>query len=140
MTSTAGQAIGMQFQISTRMMFRARLTTVIALGRRTGWPGWLCTRSRTPRHSRSRPALLAERIAEPFPLFGIDLRPQRVAAIHDRRPVLVRRDKEILAEHPSLRVVLRGGELGDLGEVTLTWRVVAGPGRRCPLESRKHIG
>ena len=32
MTSAAGQAIGMQFKISTRLMFRACLTTAIAVG------------------------------------------------------------------------------------------------------------
>jgi len=32
MTSAAGQAIGMQFKISTRSMYRARLTTAIAVG------------------------------------------------------------------------------------------------------------
>lgn len=124
MTSAAGQAIGMQFKISTRLMFRACLTTAIAVGRRTVRRGWLRTRSRTALRSRSRPALLAERVAEPFPLFGIDLRPRRVAAIHDHRPVLVGREKQVLAEHPSLRVVPRGGEPGDLGEVTLAWRVI----------------
>ena len=32
MTSAAGQAIGMQFRISTRLMFRMCLTTAIAVG------------------------------------------------------------------------------------------------------------
>lgn len=32
MTSAAGQVIGMQFKISTRLMFRACLTTAIAVG------------------------------------------------------------------------------------------------------------
>jgi len=32
MTSAAGQAVGMQFKISTRLMFRTCLTTAIAVG------------------------------------------------------------------------------------------------------------
>src|ERR1035437_22855 len=127
-------------------MFSTGLTTAIAVGRRTAWRGWPRTRSRTQRRSRSRPALLTERIAEPFPLLGIDLRPRRVAAIHDHRPVLVwgrlvvvlvvrplaapavrpRRGQQVLAEHAFLRVFPRGGEAGDLGEVAFTVLVVTG--------------
>lgn len=126
MTSAAGQAIGMQFKISTRLLFRACLTTAIAVGQ-TYSAARLATYSIQDTAPFAVTAgLLAERIAEPIPLLGIYLRPRRVAAIHDHRPVLVKREKEVLAEHPSLRVVPRGGEPGDLGEVTLAWRVVTG--------------
>src|SRR5581483_1838180 len=76
--------------------------------------------------ARSRPFLPGGRITEPFALLGIDLRPGRVAAIHDRRPVLVRREQQVLAEYPFLRVFPGGGEAGDLGEVAFTWLVIAG--------------
>jgi hypothetical protein len=49
-----------------------------------------------------------------------------VAAIHDRRPVLVRREQQVLAEHPLLRVFARGGEAGDLGELAFTVLVITG--------------
>jgi hypothetical protein len=68
-----------------------------------------------------------------------------VTAIHDHRPVLVwgrpvvvvarplaapdvrrRREQQVLAKHPFLRVFPRGGEPGDLGEVALAVVVVTG--------------
>ena len=69
-----------------------------------------------------------------------------MAAIHDRRPVLVwgrlvvvlvarplaapavgrGREQQVLAEHAFLRVFPRGGEAGDLGEVAFTVLVVTG--------------
>ena len=49
-----------------------------------------------------------------------------MAAIYDRRPVLVRREQQVLAEHPFLRAVPRGSEPNDFGEVALAARVVVG--------------
>ena len=49
-----------------------------------------------------------------------------MVAIHDHRPFLVRREQQVLAEHPFLRVFPRGGEAGDLGEVAFAVLVVTG--------------
>ena len=48
-------------------------------------------------------------IAEPFALLGIDLAQEGLLR-SDRRPILVRRERRVLAEHPFLRAFPRGGE------------------------------
>jgi hypothetical protein len=49
-----------------------------------------------------------------------------VAAIRDHRPALVRREQQVLAEHPFLRAFPRGSEPGYLSEVAFTVLVVTG--------------
>ena len=58
-----------------------------------------------------------------------------MSAIHEHRPVLVRREQQVLAEHPLLRVFPGGGEAGELGEVAFTVLVVP-PGARARVDEQ----
>jgi len=126
------------FKNATTAMFSTRLTTAIRRAIPRDRPA---ARSRTPgcSRARSRLAVLAGRITDPLPLLGIYLRPGRVVAGHNQRPSRVRAGLAVLAAGVRVlwhgRAVLAaddlpgleagGGQPACLGQVALTWRVIA---------------